>query len=149
VFHIIFVCKEHFLFKLKLICHINQIYHGPRNMLYRKYKHMLDSELESYLSYLYLQKKLSLKQISDDLGCSQATVSRLCKKYKIPVGINHNSRIPYEKYGFGSLKHLLITISACLKTGLNKKQIATNIGCSRRTIIRICNKYELDSVSKT
>lgn len=110
-------------------------------MPYHKYKLMLNNELESYLSYLYYQKKMTIKEMADNLGCSQATISRLCKKHKIFIGVNHKERIPYEKYGFGSMKHLLITISTCLKAGLNKKQIASNIGCSRRTIIRICNKY--------
>lgn len=110
-------------------------------MHYHKYKHMTDVELERYMSYLCLQKKMKLVEIADNLGCSEATASRLATKYKIPIGIIHKSRIPYEKYGFGSLQHLLLTIGHCLRSGMNKKQIADNIGCSPRTIKRICTKY--------
>lgn len=107
---------------------------------YHKYKHMLEHELESYMSFLF-RRKLTLKQMADDLGCSQATASRLCKKYKIPMGVLHKNRTPYEKYGFGSMQHMLITISECLRAGMNKRQIAEEMKCNKRTIIRICNKY--------
>lgn len=130
--------------KMKFVCHTIQIYKAIGinvNMSYHKYKYMLDNELESYLSYLYIQRKLTLNGIADDLGCSEATASRLCKKYKVPIGGIHKSRIPLERYGCGTLRELLILVSECLKAGMNKKQIAENIGCSRRTIIRLCNKY--------
>lgn len=111
-------------------------------MLYAKYKHMLSNELESYLSHLYYQKCLKENEIASDLGCSVATVSRLLKKHKIITGM-HRSRIDPTKYGFGNTGHMILTISECLRRGMNKRQIASNMGCSRRTIIRICNKYKI------
>jgi len=101
---------------------------------------MLSNELESYLSHLYYEKRLPIKEIANDLGCSQATASRLLKKYDIKTGL-HQTRIDPQKYGFANLTQMILVISQCLKVGMNKRQIATNMGCSRRTVIRICQRY--------
>lgn len=125
--------------KIENDMHTYQIYH----MLYAKYKHMLGNEIESYLSHLYYKKRFKINEIANDLGCSTATASRLLKKYKIKTGINR-TRFDPTRYGFGNITHVILTISECLRHGMNKKQIAANMGCSRRTIIRICKKYEIN-----
>lgn len=119
--------------------HIIQKY----SMTYNKYKYMLNSELESYLSYLYHQRRLKIKEIADDLGCSQATISRLLNRFKIKTKLN-KTRFDPTKYGFGNITHMILTIAECLKAGLNKKQISESMKCSRRTLIRICNKYNIN-----
>lgn len=112
------------------------------NMFYNKYKHMLEHELESYVQHLYYNKRLKLKEISEDLGCSQATASRFLKKFNVKTGL-HRTRIDPTKYGFGNLTHMILTMSECLKAGMNKKQLAINMKCSRATVIRICKKFNL------
>lgn len=109
-------------------------------MRYKEYKLMTEDELKRYLEFLYLERKLKISEIASEMKISIATVSRLFDKFKIELNQN-KSRIPYEKYGFESQDHLLSTISHCLTLNMTKKEIAKNIGCNEKTILRICKKY--------
>jgi transposase len=101
---------------------------------------MTNEELEKYIKYLYYTKKLKIKEISKTISCSNATVSRLFKKYNIDTKL-HKTRINYKKYGFESLEHLMLTLAGCIQNSMTKKDIAKNFGCNIRTIHRLCKKF--------
>lgn len=109
-------------------------------MRYKGYKLITEEELKRYLEFLYIERKLKISEIAEEIGASIATTSRLFKKFNFKLNQN-TSRIPYEEYGFESQEHLLTTINQCLALNMTKKEIAKNIGCNEKTISRICKKY--------
>jgi AraC-like DNA-binding protein len=112
-------------------------------MIYKKYKQMTEEELKRYVEFLYVDKKFKIDKIADNLGCSIATASRICKKFNLVLDQNM-SRIPYNDYGFTSIEHMLDTIKECLNLNMTKKEIAKNMNCNPKTLSRICERFNIN-----
>ena len=109
--------------------------------MFGQYKYMLESELENYLEHNHYILGHDLREISNKLGCSKATVSRLFKKYNLKIRRNNAAYIPYKRYGFNSLEELAAVIIQCRQEGMSKSELAKHVKCTRQTMIRLCKRF--------
>lgn len=112
--------------------------------MYRQYYLLTKKELISYLYSLNNEKGMSLKKISETLGCSKATVHRWFKKHNIPIVKNYDTYVPFNRYGFNTIDELYEYLKECRINNINKSQISRNLGCTRQTAIRLINRFHLD-----
>lgn len=104
-----------------------------RQMTKRKKRVMIPKEL---LSYYYLTKGLTIKEIAQTLKCSPDTVRRRLNEYKIPKNKRHETIDPLK------------AIELYTKDNLSMKEIGSKYACSRTTVHNILkeNGYPLKRV---